>query len=152
MDIIKELPGVVAVVISVLGVYLQYRKARLDEAKGKIDERKSDAEAGQVLQETALALIKPYREELERLNGEVAKSLARIKNLEGDVVNLRNKLDLVIQERNAIWNGAKVLHFQVKNIGAEPVYTPPESVVELTGVFRANGEVGQGEVDKLLGK
>lgn len=143
--IIKELPGVIAVVISVLGVYLQYRKARLDEAKGRVEAKKADAEAGQVLQETALALIKPYRDELDRLN-------MRIKNLEGDVVILRNKLDLVIQERNAIWNGAKVLHFQVKNIGAEPVYTPPESVVELTGTFRVNGDVGQDEVDKLLGK
>ena len=144
MDVIKELPGIVAVIISLLSIYWQYRKTKMDDAKATVDNRKSDAEAGQVLQETALALIKPYREELDRLHCEFAKSNKRIGDLEGEVVGLRTKLDLVIQERNAIWNGAKVLHFQVKSVGVEPVYTPPESVVELVGTFKGRNDSSAG--------
>ena len=128
MEILKEwlglITGMIALVISVSGVLLQYRKARADEKKG-------DTDVGRALQESALALIKPYREELERLRGEVAKDSGRIESLETEIDGLRKKLDLVIQERNAIWNGAKVLHYQVKCIGVDPMYTPPESVVEL---------------------
>jgi uncharacterized protein YicC (UPF0701 family) len=135
--IIKDLPGVMAVIISIIGVYLQYRKAGLDNKKGEVDMAK-------VLQDNALALIKPYREELDRLQSDVAKASKKIEDLECEVIGLRNKLDLVIQERNAIWNGAKVLHFQVKSVGVEPVYTPPESVVELVGIFKGKNEGSAG--------
>lgn len=79
----------------------------------------SRSEAASEIQVAALALLQPYKEEVERLRIDVV-------SLRAEVAVLRIELQEVKSERDIVIGGAHQLYHQVLSMGGQPVYRPPE--------------------------
>ena len=84
---------------TVLGYVLANRKINLANRQVALDEQKAVDTAQQWLQDSALELIKPYRDEVKSLRGELADERTKRRKLEQDNAELRSALNILAQER-----------------------------------------------------
>lgn len=76
---------------------------------------KIKVDAATEINNAAIALIKPYRERIAELE-------KRVNALEVELDAQRSTIDFYEE----IHRGARRLHSQVKSLGGDPVYNPPE--------------------------
>lgn len=98
----------------------------------------SRSEAASEIQAAAVALLQPYKEEVDRLRIEVS-------SLRSEVAVLRIELQDVKSERDIVIGGAHQLYHQVLSMGGQPVYRPPERrerACDLCGPTSENTEQG----------
>lgn len=101
------IPIIIASIAAAPGIYaliVQRNKIRADAAK-------TEAEAAEIIQRVAVQQIEQYQKRVDELE-------KRIGVLEDE---LQNTLDCLV----SVVQGANRLNGQVKQLGAEPVYTPP---------------------------
>lgn len=114
------------VVGSIVTLNLARQRNRIEQPKIDADSvlahaqaADSRSEAASEIQSAALALLQPYKEEVERLRVEVS-------SLRAEVSSLRVELQEVKGERDIVIGGAHQLYHQVISMGGKPVYRPPE--------------------------
>lgn len=108
MDILSLIiPIIIASIAAVPGIYaliVQRKKISADAAK-------TEAEATEIIQRISAQQVKQYQKRADELEKRIAK-------LEDE---LQNTLDCLV----SVVQGGHRLYGQVKQLGAEPVYTPP---------------------------
>jgi len=79
----------------------------------------SRAQAADQIGDAAMALLKPYKDEVDSLRKEV-------RTLRDEIETLRSELSELVCERNVIISGAHQLYHQIISMGGAPVYRPPD--------------------------
>ena len=108
--------GGIGAIVTVIMLPRTLRKLRAETTKLQSEGEKTDAEAAQVLSNTALALLAPARAEIEELEKrlraansrasqlevDLGKSQSRVHHLESEVQGLRNQVSEMSKEMTAI--------------------------------------------------
>jgi len=110
--LIAAIPGVMAAV------------ATFKRSKTDIDA--TQATIADTIQDAALELLAPYKEEVSKLRAHIKQLEATVEDLQTRLDKLTLDLKQVREERNNIIHGAYVLYHQVKSANITPGYTPPE--------------------------
>jgi hypothetical protein len=101
------IPILIAIIAASPGVYALIAQRK----KIKADAVKTEAEAAEIIQRIAAKQIEQYQKRVDALEKRIGK-------LEDE---LQNTLDCLI----SVVQGGHQLYGQVKDLGADPVYTPP---------------------------
>lgn len=94
-------PGIAVAVVTAIAALIAALSGR---RKTDAEIAKSDAEMRRVANEAALSLIKPLKEQIAELQGEVAALRSRVAEFR---------------------RGVRILCGQVRQLGAEPIWEPP---------------------------
>lgn len=108
------IPVIVALIASIPGIMALMSQKKKLEAEKEVEE----AQATEKIQAAALKMMDVYKQEFDSLK-------SRIRDLECRVKDLESALQLEIEEKKNIINGAWVLHDQVKQLNGTPYYVPP---------------------------
>lgn len=112
------------------------QRNRIEQPKLQADARLAGAQAADQIGEAALALLQPYKLEVETLRkdltlmqsykSEVETLRSEVRILRGEIDDLRAELSELVCEREVIVSGAHQLYHQIVSMGATPIYKPPD--------------------------
>lgn len=112
----------VAVLTGLAGLIQALRVGRRHEAERvqlQAEARKLDAEAGNTVTETFLAIVRALRERMDEQEAELGTVRDELRDSE-------RQLDAVRRQYHAMRRGVQVLVRQIRDLGHEPKYIPPE--------------------------
>ena len=112
---------VVALLTGAAGLFQAWRVGQRYEGEKQqlqAEARRLDAEAGNTVTETFLAIVRALRERMDEQDAEIDE-------LRSDVRLRDEQLDTLERQYRAMRRGVQILVRQIRDLGHEPLWTPP---------------------------
>lgn len=115
---------------SVTTFVMTVQRNKMEKPKLQGEAKKVEVDAAAQIQQSALDLIQPYRDEVTRLKTQVDELQTELTQVRTELDQVKETLGKTKTERDDLLEGARRLYYQVVSLRSIPVYVPPGCLSE----------------------